>query len=58
MSVFGAALALSRYDNSVVVLKLQDIGDVWFQRNGTTCHTVREINRLLHESFPGHVISR
>lgn len=41
------------------MLKLQytDEDDTWFQQDSATCHTLRE-TELLHESFPGHVISR
>ncbi|CAK9804715.1 hypothetical protein ANTQUA_LOCUS4205 [Anthophora quadrimaculata] len=44
----------------VFVPKLQDmnVDDMWFQQNGATCHTTRETIQLLHEPFPGRVISR
>lgn len=32
--------------------------DIWFQQDGATCHTAREIIQLLHKAFPGRVISR
>ncbi|EFN78794.1 hypothetical protein EAI_16705, partial [Harpegnathos saltator] len=46
--------------NQFFVSKLQDIDvdDMWFQQDGATCHTARETIQLLHESFPGRVISR
>jgi hypothetical protein len=34
-----------------------DMEDMWFQQDGTTCHTARETTELLREKFPGHVIS-
>lgn len=42
------------------VPKLQnmDLNSMWFQQDGATCHTARETVELLHESFPGRVISR
>ena len=41
------------------VPQLQDMDvNMWFQQDGATCHTPREIIQLLHESFPGLVISR
>ncbi|EFN78033.1 hypothetical protein EAI_06421, partial [Harpegnathos saltator] len=46
--------------NQFFVPKLQDmdVDDMWFQQDGATCHTARETIQLLHESFPGRVISR
>jgi len=40
--------------------KLDDIDDanMWFQQDGATCHTARKKIQLLHETFPGRVISR
>lgn len=35
-----------------------DLDDVYFQQDGATCHTSRETIELLHEKFPGRVISR
>ena len=35
-----------------------DLEDIWFQRDGATCHTARETMELLQEKFPGRVISR
>ena len=32
--------------------------NMWFQQDGATCHTAREIIQLLYELFPGRVISR
>ena len=34
------------------------VEDMWFQQDGTICHTARETMTLLHEFFPGRVISR
>jgi len=40
--------------------KLDDIdgANMWFQQDGTRCHTARETIQLLHKTFPGRVISR
>lgn len=35
-----------------------DISDLWFQQDGATSHTVGQTIQLLHEKFPGRVISR
>ncbi|XP_018359883.1 PREDICTED: uncharacterized protein LOC108759083 [Trachymyrmex cornetzi] len=35
-----------------------DVDDMWFQQDGATCHTARETIQLLHETFPGRVLSR
>ena len=35
-----------------------DVDDVYFQQDGTTWHTSGETIGLLHEKFPGRVISR
>jgi len=42
------------------VPKLEDIDvtNMWFQQDGATCHTARETIQLLHETFPGRVLSR
>lgn len=42
------------------VPKLQDmdVEKMWFQQDGATYHTTREVTRLLYESVPGRVISR
>lgn len=53
----------ARYRDMIIqffVPKLQDmdVDDMWFQQDGATCHTARETIQLLHESFPGRVISR
>ena len=34
-----------------------DLDDMWFQQDGTTCHTAIETMALLREKFYGHVIS-
>ncbi|KZC12021.1 hypothetical protein WN55_04042 [Dufourea novaeangliae] len=31
---------------------------MWFQQDSATCHTSRETMALLHETFPGRVVSR
>ena len=40
--------------------KLDDIGvaNMWFQQDGATCHIANETIQLLHETFPGRVLSR
>lgn len=35
-----------------------DVANMWFQQDGATCHTARETLQLLHETFPGRVLSR
>ena len=35
-----------------------DVADMWFQQDDATCHTVNETIQLLHETFPGRVLSR
>ena len=35
-----------------------NVEGMWFQQDGATCHTARETIQLLHQSFPGRVISR
>ncbi|XP_078032646.1 uncharacterized protein LOC144467630 [Augochlora pura] len=61
----GQAITVNgaRYRDMIIqffVPKLQDmdVDGMWFQQDGTTCHTARETIQLLHESFPGRVISR
>lgn len=61
----GEAITVNaaRYRDMIMrflVPKLQDVdvNDMWFQQDGATCHTTRETIQLLHESFPGRVISR
>ena len=39
-------------------LEYMDVGDVYFQQDGATCHTSGETIGLLREKFPGRVISR
>ena len=39
-------------------LEDMDVDDVYFQQDGTTCHTSGETIVLLREKFPGRVISR
>ncbi|KAK6743397.1 hypothetical protein RB195_010573 [Necator americanus] len=34
-----------------------DVEDMRFQQDGATCHTARETGQLLHERFPGRVLS-
>ena len=38
-------------------LEDMDVGDIYFQQNGATCHTSGETIGLLRENFPGWVIS-
>ena len=35
-----------------------DVADMWFQQDDATCHTADETIQLLHETFPGRVLSR
>ena len=35
-----------------------DLENMWFQKDGATCHTTRAHLALLEETFPGRVISR
>ena len=35
-----------------------DVEDVWFQHDGTTCHSANATMALLNEKFPGRIISR
>jgi hypothetical protein len=34
-----------------------DIEDLWFQQDGATCHTTHQTIALLHEKFPGQILS-
>ena len=40
------------------ILQDYDIDDMWFQQDGATCHTAHATMALLHEKFPGRIISR
>ncbi len=35
-----------------------EVDDMWFQQDGTTCHTAKETMAVLHDKFNGLVISR
>ena len=35
-----------------------DVANMWFQQDGATSHTACETIQLLHEKFPGRVLSR
>lgn len=35
-----------------------DVANMWFQQHGATRHTASETIQLLHETFPGRVLSR
>lgn len=53
----------ARYRDMIIRLykpKLQDmdVNDMWFQQDSTKYLAAREINRLTHKPFVGHVISR
>lgn len=39
--------------------KMDDIDEtnMWFQQDNSTCHTTREEIQLLHNTFPGRVLS-
>ena len=39
-------------------LEDMDVGDMWFQQDGATCHTANETMALLRNKFNGRVISR
>ena len=63
VAVQAIAVNGARYRDMIIqifVPKLQDmdVDDMWFQQDGATCHTARKTIQLLHESFPGRVISR
>lgn len=34
-----------------------DVGDIWFQQDGATCHTANETLNLLGTKFPGRILS-
>ena len=36
----------------------EDIGNIWFQRNGTTCHTAKVALDVLRPVFEDRIISR
>ena len=36
----------------------EDIGNIWFQQDGTTCHTAEAILDVLRPVFEDHIISR
>ena len=46
--------------NEFLLPKIQDIdvADLWFQQDGTTCHTAGETIDLLKENFREQIISR
>ena len=50
---------LSHHDNRFFVHSLHfiDINNVWFQKDGATCHTSHATNDLLHQTLDGHLIS-
>ena len=61
----GAAVSVNGLRNRTMIIKLlwpkledMDVGDVYFQQDGATCHTSGETIGLLGEKFPGRVISR
>ena len=35
-----------------------DIGNIWFQQDGATCHTVEATLDVLHPGFEDRIISR
>ena len=39
-------------------LHLENWGSIWFQQDWATAHTTKISMALLHETFPGHLISR
>ena len=36
----------------------EDIGNIWFQQDGTTCHTVEATLDVLRPVYEDHIISR
>ena len=34
-----------------------DVANMWFQQDDATCHTATETMQLLHETFPGRILS-
>ena len=36
----------------------EDIGNIWFQQDGATCHTVEATLDVLCSAFEDHIISR
>ena len=58
-----ATVNSERYDHIITDFFLPAIEEyclenMWFQQNGTTCHTTRANIALLQEIFPSCVISR
>ena len=52
----------ARYRDTIIQFFLPklddtDMANMWFQQGGT-CHIANETIQLLHETFPGHVLSR
>lgn len=39
-------------------VRAMNLGNMWFQQDGATCHTANETVTLLHEQFEGSLISR
>ena len=59
----AATVNAARYRDAITrffLPKLDDIdvADMWFQEDGTTCHTADETIQLPQETFPGRVLSR
>ena len=61
----GAAVSLNELRYRTMINKYlwpeledMDVDNVYFQKDGATCHTSRETISFLHEKFPGRVISR
>ncbi|GFX28233.1 putative transposable element [Trichonephila clavipes] len=40
------------------LLKNHDVQELWFQQDGSTCHTARATNVLLNDTFGDRLISR
>ena len=46
--------------NEFLLTKIEeeDIGNIWFQQDGATCHTAEATLDVLHPVFEDHIISR
>ena len=44
--------------NELLFTKVEDIGNIWFQRDGATCHTAEATLHILRPIFEDRIISR
>ena len=60
LSHYGQWRYLSHVDNRffVTVIHGIDMNDIWFQQDGTTCHTCHATIDLLRQTFDGSLVSR